>query len=223
MANTGYQWMTMSSVTNSTAEGSIVGGTGYNDVSVLITHTGGGMEDHAGAVGSGEFPLTIGGIDVNIPTVANQIKNLQAGTFTAVFNKPVTDVLVAFGSVGQSGLVVPVTISKPFTPLWTKEGYTVYSDPVGATRYRQFTGEEGYNIIRIDGTMTEVNFVYGASENYCTMSFGFVDQNDPELVKCDPVFDKWASPPNSMAPPFSNDNPENGCSRYRRLRLLGYI
>jgi hypothetical protein len=40
---------------------------------------------------------------------------------------------------------------------------------------------------------------------------------------CDPLFDKWASPPDTMAFPFSNANPESGCSRYRRLRLLGYI
>lgn len=211
MANTGYQWMTMSSVALSAASGSIVGGTGYNDVLVTITHTGGGMEDHAGAVGAGEFPLTIGGIDVNIPLTANQVKNLQAGTFTAVFDKPVTDVLVAFASVGQAGIVVPVTISKPFTPLWTREGYIIYSDPVGTTQYRQFTGEEGYNLVRIDGTMTEVSFVYGASENYCTMSFGFVDQNDPDLVKCDPMFDKWAT------------DTEDGCNRYRRLRWLEII
>ena len=211
MATAGYQWMTMSLVQPSSAVGSIVGGTGYNDVSATITHTGGGMDNHSGAVGAGEFPLTIDGTAVNIPLTANQIKNVQAGTFTATFDKPVTNILVAFGSVGQSGLVVPVAVSKPFTPMWTKTGYTVYSDPVGATQYRQFTGEEGYNIIRIDGTTTEVSFIYDASENYCTMSFGFVDQNDPELVKCDPVFDKWAT------------DTEDGCSRYRRLRWLEII
>jgi hypothetical protein len=215
MANAGYQWMTMDPIPpgGSTATGSIVGGTGFNDVSVSITHTGGGMSDHPGAVGSGEFPLTIGGVDVNIPTTANQIKNVQAGTFTAVFNKPVANVLVAFGSVGQSGLVVPVTVSQPFTPLWTKAGYTVYLDPVGATQYNQFTGEEGYNLIQIDGTMTEISFIYGASENYCTMSFGFVDQNDPEVqaLFCDPLYDKFA---------YGN---ETGCERFRRLWVLGYV
>ena len=46
---------------------------------------------------------------------------------------------------------------------------------------------------------------------------------DSDLIDCDPLFDKWASPPDTMAPPFSNANPESGCSRYRRLRLLGYI
>jgi hypothetical protein len=210
--NAGYQWMTMSTVTNSTAEGSIVGGTGFNDVSVSITHTGGGMDNHSGAVGSGEFPLTIGGVNVNIPTVANQIKNLQAGTFTATFDKPVTNILVAFASVGQSNLIVPVTVSAPFTPLWTKEGYTVYSDPVGANQYRQFTGEEGYNLIRIDGTMTEISFIYGASENYCTMSFGFVDQNDPDLDRgCNPIFNKFAY------------LEEDGCVRFKRLRHLGFL
>ena len=215
MPNAGYQWMTIDSMpdNSSNATGSISGGTGYNDVSVAITHSGGGMFNHAGAVGSSEFPLTIEGVDVNIPTVANQIKNLQAGTFTATFDKPVANVLVAFASVGQSGLVVPVTISRPFTPLWTREGYTVYLDPVGATQYNQFTGEEGYNIIRIDGTMTEVSFIYGASENYCTMSFGFVDQNDPEIQSlfCDPLYDKFAT------------TTENGCKRFRRLWLLGYV
>lgn len=40
---------------------------------------------------------------------------------------------------------------------------------------------------------------------------------------CDPLFDKWASPPDTMAPPFDNAHPESGCSRYRRLRLMGYI
>ncbi len=213
MANLGYQWMTIDSITNPTqAAGNIVGGTGYNDVSVAITHTGGGMENHAGAVGSGEFPLTIEGVDVNIPTVANQIKNLNAGTLTAIFDKPVTNILIAFGSVGQSGTVVPVTVSRPFTPLWSRQGYVNYLQPVPPTQYRQFTGEEGYNIIRIDGTMTEISFLYAVSENYCTMSFGFVDQNDPDLDRgCNPIFDKFAY------------LSEDGCQRFKRLRHLGYL
>jgi len=41
----------------------------------------------------------------------------------------------------------------------------------------QFVGEEGFNIIRIDGTMSGVTFNYGADEYYCTVCFGFVDQN----------------------------------------------
>jgi hypothetical protein len=209
--DSGFQWMTINEVTSTTASGS-----GQNNITVAITHSVGGMEPHAGMVGAGTFPEIY-----NVPSTGIQIKNLNSGVFTATFSKAVTNALVAFASVGQSGISVPVQVSRRFTPIWSES--TTYQNPVNATQYTQFTGAEGYNIIRIDGTMTQVTFTYTVSENYCTIGFGFVDQNDPNLVVCDPLFDKWASPPDTMAPPFSNENPESGCSRYRRLRLLGYI
>jgi hypothetical protein len=95
----------------------------------------------------------------------------------------VTDALVAFASVGQGGTPVTVLVldessaPKPFTPIWSSGPETTYQNPVGATQYTQFTGEEGFNIIRIDGTMSSVTFNYTVSENYCTICFGFVDQN----------------------------------------------
>jgi hypothetical protein len=209
--NSGFQWMTIDEVTSTTASGS-----GQNDITVSITHSVGGMEAHVGMFGAATFPEIY-----NVPSTGTQIKNLYSGIFHATFSKPIGNALVAFASVGQSGTSVPVQVSRPFTPIWDTN--TSYENPVNATQYTQFTGTEGYNIIRIDGTMTEVTFTYTVSENYCTVCFGFVDQNDPDLVICDPLFDKWASPPDTMAPPFSNANPESGCSRYRRLRLLGYI
>ena len=200
------------------ATGSIVGGTGYNAVGFSVSHNGigpngGGLSNHVGAVGYSEFPSTIDGVNVNIPTTANQIMNELAGTFTATFDKPVTNVLVAFGSVGRDGLVVPVTVSQPFTPLWSRQGYVNYLQPVSPTQYTQFTGAEGYNIIRIDGTMEEISFLYGLDEYYCTMSFGFVDQNDPDLDRgdCNPIFHKFAY------------LSEDGCTRFKRLRNLGYL
>jgi hypothetical protein len=164
--SSGFQWMTMNSITESTASG-----IGQNNITIDITQTGGGMFSHAnGAVGTTNFPIEYG-----VPTSGNQIGNTQAGVFTAVFSSPVTDALVAFASVGQQGTPVPVEISSPFTPIWGTS--TTYQNPVNATQYSQFTGEEGYNIIRIDGTVTTVTFNYTVSENYCTVCFGFVDQN----------------------------------------------
>jgi hypothetical protein len=83
--------------------------------------------------------------------------------------------LVAFASVGNPGLQVPVQVSAPFTPIW--ETATTYQNAVNGTQYTQFTGQEGYNIIRIDGTVSMVSFNYTVSEYYCTVCFGFVDQN----------------------------------------------
>jgi hypothetical protein len=157
-------------------------GIGQNNITVSITQTGGGMFSHAnGAVGATNFPAEYG-----VPTTGNQIGNTQAGVFTAVFSSPVTDALVAFASVGQSGTPVTVIVldengaPKPFTPILAASSSTTYLNPVGPGpefQYTQFVGEEGYNIIRIDGTMSSVTFNYTVSENYCTICFGFVDQN----------------------------------------------
>jgi hypothetical protein len=174
--SSGFQWMTMNSITESTASG-----IGQNNITINITQTGGGMDVHTGMVGGTNFPEEYG-----VPLTGTQIKNTQAGIFTAVFSSPVTDALVAFASVGQSQTPVQVQVRdengapKPFTPIWALEGATTYQNLVGVGpdfQYTQFIGEEGYNIIRIDGTMSSVTFNYTVSENYCTICFGFVDQN----------------------------------------------
>lgn len=208
--NSGFQWITMENVTATTATGRIVGGTDFNDVSVSITHSVGGMGPHDGTVGANVFP-----VEYNVPLAGtSQLQSTQAGIFRAVFNKPVVNPLIAFASVG--GVVsVPVEISRPFTPIWTDstQGSTVYENPANATQYNQFTGTEGFNIIRIDGTFTEVTFSYTVSEFYSTIGFGFVDQNDPanRSLFRDPFYNRFAS------------GNEDGHSRFRRLWLLGHV
>jgi hypothetical protein len=171
--SSGFQWMTINSVTDSAASG-----IGQNNVTVAITQSSGGMFEHGGMYAAQNFPAEYG-----VPATGKQIANTQAGVFTAVFSASVTDALVAFASVGQSGTAVQVQVRdangapKPFTPIWESGGETTYQNPVGATQYTQFTGEEGFNIIRIDGTMSSVTFNYTVSETYCTICFGFVDQN----------------------------------------------
>jgi len=165
--SSGYQWMTINSVTSSTASG-----VGQNGITISIVQTGGGMGSINGMYGYPTFPETYG-----VPGDGTQIVNTQAGTFTATFNQPVKDALVAFASVGNPSLSVPVQVSAPFTPIWSTA--TTYQNPVNATQYSQFTGTEGFNIIRIDGTVSSVSFDYTRSEFYCTVCFGFVNQNVP--------------------------------------------
>ena len=176
--SSGFQWMTMTSIEYSTAAG-----IGQNNVTVAITQSNGGMFEHSGMYGATNFPPEYG-----VPTTGNQIGNMLSGIFTATFSAPVTDALVAFASVGQGNTPVTVLVldengaPKPFTPIWDSTGIvpytqTSYQNPVNMMQYTQFTGEEGFNIIRIDGTMTSVTFNYTVSENYCTVCFGFVDQN----------------------------------------------
>jgi len=179
--SSGFQWMTMTSITESAASG-----IGQNNITVDITQTGGGMFQHTGMFASQVFPPEYG-----VPISGNQIANTQAGVFTATFSSPITDALVAFASVGQAGGSVPVLVldengnPKPFTVIWDSTStvpntQTTYQNLVSVPpvfQYTQFTGTEGFNIIRIDGTMSSVTFNYGAAEYYCTICFGFVDQN----------------------------------------------
>ena len=148
----GYQWMNISSVTSTTASGS-----GQNGITVSITQTGGGMLPLSnGMFSATNFPPIYGA-----PQTGTQIQNGNSGIFTATFSQPVTDPLIAFASVGQPGFYVPVQSNAPFTPIWGRE--TSYENGVNGTQYTQFTGNEGFNIIRIDGTLSSVSFNYTVS------------------------------------------------------------
>jgi hypothetical protein len=166
--SSGFQWMTMTSITDGNAAG-----IGQNNVTVAITQSEGGMQiENSGMYNATTFPETYG-----VPVSGIQIRNTLEGVFTATFSTPVTDALVAFASVGNPNLPVPVQVSAPFTPIWHQPGTTTFQNASGPTQYTQFTGQEGFNIIRIDGTVTEISFNYTVPEYYCTICFGFVDQN----------------------------------------------
>ena len=165
--SSGFQWMTMTNISDATAAG-----IGQNSVTVAITQSNGGMQtENPGMYSADTFPEEYG-----VPIDGIQIRNTRSGVFTATFSQPVTDALVAFASVGNPGLQVPVQVSAPFTPIWGQA--TTYQNPeLNGTQYTRFTGNEGFNIIRIDGTVSEVSFTYTVTEFYCTVCFGFVDQN----------------------------------------------
>lgn len=163
--SSGFQWMTINSITDTTASG-----VGQNGITVTITQDNGGMETENGMYSPTTFPEQYG-----VPLNGNQIRNTKAGVFTATFSQPVLNPLIAFASVGNPGLTVPVQSTLPFTPIW--EQSTTYQNASGPTQYTQFTGQEGFNIIRIDGTVSSVSFLYTVEEYYCTVCFGFVDQN----------------------------------------------
>jgi hypothetical protein len=165
--SSGFQWMTINSVTSTTASG-----IGQNDITISVTQSKGGMQvESSGMYSATTFPQEYG-----VPTSGTQIRNTSDGVFTATFSQPVTNPLIAFASVGNPGLSVPVQSTLPFTPIWSTA--TTYQNLVNGTQYTQFTGAEGFNIIRIDGTLSSVSFTYTVSEFYCTVCFGFVNQNN---------------------------------------------
>jgi gliding motility-associated-like protein len=154
------QWMTMNSITASSATG-----TGQNGIGVNITQSGAGMLNVNGMYQGIQFPSIY-----NIPTSGATIANQYAGNFQACFSQPVVNPVVAFSSIGNPGNCVPIVVSQPYSVVWAGQAMT-YTSPT------EMTGCEGKTIIRLDGTVTCVNFNYLASEFYCTVAFGFENQN----------------------------------------------
>ncbi|MFM6970125.1 MAG: cadherin domain-containing protein [Sediminibacterium sp.] len=162
----GYQWMTLNSISSNSASG-----VGQNGITVSITHSAGGMVAHTGMYSPSTFPA-----QYSVPSTGTQIRNDNAGIFTATFSQPVRDPLVAFASVGNPSTYVPVIVSAPFTPIWTNTANAGWNTTYNLST-NTFTGNEGFNIIRIDGLVSSVSFNYTVAEVYSTIAFGFVDQN----------------------------------------------
>jgi hypothetical protein len=163
--SSGFKWMTINSISNGSASG-----IGQNNITISITQNGGGMQTENGMYSPFTFPEEYG-----VPRTGDQIRNTKAGTFTATFSQPVLNPLVALASVGNPSRAVPVQVSAPFTPIWGTA--TTYQNAQGNGQYTQFTGAEGFNIIRIDGIVSSISFNYTVEEFYSTICFGFVDQN----------------------------------------------
>ncbi len=162
----GYQWMTLNSVSANSASG-----VGQNGITATITHSAGGMQSHSGMYSSTTFP-----VEYSVPSTGTQIRNDNAGIFTATFSQPVRDPLVAFASVGNPSTPVQVIVSAPFTPIWSNTANAGWNTTYN-TSNNSFTGNEGFNIIRVNGLISSVSFNYTVAESYSTIAFGFVDQN----------------------------------------------
>jgi gliding motility-associated-like protein len=162
----GYQWMTLNSVSSNAASG-----VGQNGITVSISHSRGGMVAHTGMYSPSTFPA-----EYSVPSTGTQIRNDNSGIFTATFSQPVRDPLVAFASVGNPSNPVPVIVSAPFTPIWSNTANAGWNTTYNLAN-NTFTGNEGFNIIRIDGLISSVSFNYTVAEVYSTIAFGFVDQN----------------------------------------------
>ena len=154
------QWMTMNNITPTTASG-----VGQNGITVAITQSGSGMLSVNGMYQANQFPA-----QYNVPTSGSTIANQYAGNFQACFSQPVVNPVVAFSSIGNPSTCVPIITSQPYSVIWNGQGMTYTSST-------QMTGCEGKTIIRLDGTVTCVNFNYTASEYYSTIAFGIENQN----------------------------------------------
>jgi hypothetical protein len=95
-----------------------------------------------------------------------------ASNNTLTFASPVTNPVLVFSSIGNPGLYVPIEFSAPIDILW--------STAVVKNSATRMTGNEGYAIVRLNGTFSSISFNYLADENWVNFLFGADFQTCPD-------------------------------------------
>ena len=146
-----FQWSTPPQVNGKTATGKI-NGVNYTYTSSI------NIETTPSIFAYNRFPTTY-----NIPNTT-VIKNRFISNNTITFAQPILNPTLLFSSIG-GGNSVPVRFSNQVEVLFQ-------SGPVTIDSPTQLTAKEGYVILRMNGTFSEISFDYLANENYVNFTFG---------------------------------------------------
>ena len=151
-----FFWSDAPTVSGKTATGTIngIGYTYSSDVSFTTT---------SNLFGHNKFPS-----QYNIPNQIS-IRNDYASNNTLKFNKPMTNPVLVFASIGggQPSPTVSIQFQDNFSVVWAESGTTTVD-----LNAKKVTGTEGNIIIRFDGTFTELNFSYLNAESWVNFAFG---------------------------------------------------
>ncbi|MDP1763203.1 MAG: HYR domain-containing protein, partial [Sediminibacterium sp.] len=147
-----FYWSNPPAVSGNTATGTI-NGIGYTYTSSSPVTTTGNLYAHY------LFPVSYGVPDAN-PT----IQNIYVTNNTITFASPMTNPVLVFASIGNSGNSVPITFGAPIEIVWSQN--------VVSNSTTKITGTEGFAIVRMIGTFSSISFNYLAAENYCNFAFG---------------------------------------------------
>ena len=157
-----FQWSTPPTVASTnTATGTINGFVNYTYTSDKPVQTETDFQ------GIGSFPA-----QYNF-TGGTNVMNTQVSLNTITFSQPVTDPILAFGSIGAGGFPVGITFSNPVEILW--------SENVVQNSTTQITGSEGHTIVKLKGVFSQFSFNYLVSEFRVNFAFGADFTNDCDI------------------------------------------
>ena len=162
----GLQWVTWDSVNSGQADGLL-----YGTVNTTMTHSANGLSTTPSMFNHAAFPA-----QYNVPN-GTTLRNDLAGTFTVTLSEPITDLQVAFSSIGNPSTPVPISFSQPFEVIWANAA-------VNVTSTTSLTGSEGFCIIKFPGTFSTLSWDYLASETYMNLAFGANSFNCTDLNLC---------------------------------------
>ena len=176
-----FQWSTPPTVSGTnTATGTINGFVNYTYTSDKPVQTETVFQ------GIGSFPA-----QYNF-TGGTNVMNTQVSSNTITFSQPVTDPILAFGSIGAGGFPVGITFSNPVEILWSQN--------VVQNSSTQITGSEGHTIVKLKGVFSQFSFDYLVSEFRVNFAFGADFTNDCDIDN------------DGIANSFDLDSDADGCA-----------
>jgi len=101
----------------------------------------------------------------NVPNANPTIQNIEPSSNTLTFDSPMTNPVLVFSSIGGGPIVVTVNFSDPVEILWS-------NNTIHQISQTKITGQEGYAIVRMNGTFSSLSFDYLTYENYVNFAFG---------------------------------------------------
>ncbi|MEM8899864.1 MAG: gliding motility-associated C-terminal domain-containing protein, partial [Bacteroidota bacterium] len=150
----GIQWAsTYTLTTNPNEVASEIGGVAITFTSDVPLNVVGELYNY------GLFPA-----DFGIPITNPSIRKSEESTNTIIFSEPVENPVLAFSSLGQTPIPVPVVFSTAVEVLWSRN--VVIDSPT------QITGREGFAIIQFAGTFSSISFSNLAAEFYSNVVVG---------------------------------------------------
>ena len=147
-----FYWSTPPTINGKTAAGKI------NTINYTYTSTV-NIQTTSTVYSHGTFPSSF-----KLPNTT-VIRNDFISTNTIVFDQPVLNPTLVFSSIGNGGQNVPIKFSNPVEVLFQSGGVTITSST-------EIAGQEGYVILRMNGTYSQISFDYLADESWVNFSFG---------------------------------------------------
>ncbi len=157
-----FQWASGYSASGNTATGTI-NGIGFTYTLTDLSNSALSIQTIS-MFSPSTFPSTY-----NIPT-GTSIKNTDASINTITFSSTILNPILAFSSIGQSSVPVPIEFSNDVTVLWETATTANAGDII--TVGNSITGNEGFMIVKLVGEYNQISFKYKAAENYVTFAFG---------------------------------------------------
>jgi hypothetical protein len=146
-----FFWSDVPAVNGTIATGTI-NGISYTYTSSRAVETSSFVFNHA------VFPSSY-----NVPNITC-ILNQYTSDNTLTFARPISNPVLVFSSIGAGNIPVPIEFSNPVEILWSTA--VVQNTPT------RITGNEGYAIVRLNGTFSNISFKYLANEYYVNFLFG---------------------------------------------------